>query len=73
MTADSLRDIDDAHQAAYDQQDKINKQVRRVRMIAGFLISLLCGYIIDRIALALGMPEEWLLRNMLLNIWNAIF
>jgi F0F1-type ATP synthase assembly protein I len=73
LTVEKLQEFDQAYEDAYASKEAREKTKRRVKFVAGFLVSLAFGYVFDRVSLALGMPEEWLLSNMLLKIWHNIF
>lgn len=53
------------------QREKIQK---RVMFVARITLTFIFGYIFDRVGVALGLfPEEWLLGNMVRNLWHRIF
>ena len=76
MTPERLEEIDQRYREEYrrkQEHEKFLKNKARVVRAAAVLGTLLGGFLFDRVCLALGMPKEWLLSNMVLRIFHSIF
>ena len=73
LTIERLKELDDLHLKLLDAPRKFERNTKRVKFIITSIVTVIFGYLYDKIGLALGVPESWIGQNVFLVIWQRLF